>query len=451
MSTLPEFIGKYRIKRMLGEGAMGIVYEAMDEAIERRVAIKTLHSHLLTKKDAKDFLERFKREARSAARCTHANIVTVLEYGEDADLPFIAMEFIDGFSLQQLLESKQKFTLSKVVTIVSQLLKAVHAAHKLGVIHRDIKTANIMLCRGGGQIKLADFGIAKMTETQSMTLTGGIVGTPKYMAPEQMFGLKADQPADLFAIAMVFAEMLAHTRPAPGVAYAKLPVIEGLPPFNKVNYSAHYPASLIPVLRKGLAPKAKDRFQTASEFATATKRALPTLKSGNSATTGGVAGSANGLHNDQILSQDLTTLSGILSNYIGPVATNVLKEYTSEHDTMTSLVTAISQEIPDAGQRTEFMQQWQRKMDARGLSREGSLGSSAPLGSTTRGSSINLDENTIQQISNDYVNYIGPFAHRLVDYYCGESTDKEQFLQSLAGEIPDQGSRDRFIRKWMSA
>ncbi|MBT3724937.1 MAG: serine/threonine protein kinase, partial [Gammaproteobacteria bacterium] len=171
MATLPKTIGKYSINRLLGEGAMGLVYEGMDLAIDRKVAIKTLHPHLITKRDGKEFLERFQREAKSAARCTHPNIVTILEYGEDDGLPFIAMEFINGLSLYDILQKNKKISLKNTLTIVSQILKAIHAAHKLGVIHRDIKTANIIQCKETKSIKLADFGIARFTENNSMTLT----------------------------------------------------------------------------------------------------------------------------------------------------------------------------------------------------------------------------------------------------------------------------------------
>lgn len=448
MASLPESIGKYRIKRMLGEGAMGVVFEGIDTAIDRRVAIKTLHSHLITKRDGKEFLERFKREAKSAARCTHPNIVTVLEYGEDDNSPFIAMEYIDGLSLQDVIQSKKKISLNTTLSIVSQLLKAIHAAHNLGVIHRDIKTANIILSKNNKSVKLADFGIARFSDNQSMTLTGAVVGTPRYMAPEQMFGLKADKRADLFSIAMVFTELLSSMQVNRAIPCSKLTVLEGLPPNNKINYSALYPDAFIPVLKKGLASKPTERFQSAGEFASSIKRALGQLKKSGS-TNGNVSQDSTLLvENDVILSQNLDSLTSMLADYVGPVARNVMKDLTPKYDSMSDLVTAVSKEISSEREREEFIKNWENQSGGRSLSREGSLNSQSGSSQSSRGSSLRMDENTIQKISNDYVNYIGPFAHRMVDYYCIESTDKEEFLQNLANEIPDHKSRDEFVKKW---
>lgn len=427
---------------------MGVVYEGIDSAIDRRVAIKTLHSHLLTKRDGKEFLERFKREAKSAARCTHPNIVTVLEYGEGEHSPFIAMEYIDGLSLQELIQSKRKITLNITLSIVSQLLKAINAAHNLGVIHRDIKTANIILSKENNRVKLADFGIARIADNQSMTLTGAVVGTPRYMAPEQMFGLKADQRADLFSIAMVFTELLSIIQHDPSIPSSKLPVMEGLPPNNKINYSCLYPDSLIPVIQKGLASKPTERFQNAREFASAIKQALGQLKKGASSNSTQMQNGSVPAENDMIISQELDSLTNMLSDYVGPVARNVMRDLTPQYASMSSLVTAVSQEIASEREREEFLRNWEKQSGGRSLSRESSLNSQSGNSHSSRGSSLRLDENTIQKISNDYVNYIGPFAHRMVDHYCNESTDKEEFLHNLASEIPDRNSRNEFVKKW---
>jgi len=448
MGELPPTIGKYRVKRMLGEGAMGQVFEGEDEAIERRVAIKTLHPHLINNKNGSEFLERFKREARSAARCTHPNVVTILEYGEDNGLPFIAMEYIDGYSLHDLMQARKKVSLKNVLKIVSQLLKAIHAAHKLGVIHRDIKTANIIISREDNNVKLADFGIARFNDASSMTMTGAVVGTPRYMAPEQMFGLKVDERADLFSIAMVFIELLGALQPAPCYPSSRIAPIEGLPPNNKINYTISYPNALIPVLTRALASKAADRFQNARDFAEAIKAALPRLKQASPCpetdATKIVAGSEM---TESMLSEELDTLTSMLTSYIGPVARNVMRDVTTRHTSMQDMVVAIAQEIPDTAQRERFLRDWQSQSGQRSLG--SSLGSTQDTGAqSTRGSKIRVDDNTIQKIGQDYINYIGPFAMRLVDYYCQESSDKDEFIHNLANEIPDQKLRDEFTKKW---
>ena len=271
MVELPEKIGKYRIISSLGEGAMGIVYEGFDPDIERRVAIKILHPHLITEKNGAEFLERFKREAKSAARCTHPNVVMVLEYGQDGDMPFIVMEFVDGISLQAMIKKGRPISLQTTLSIISQLLKALHSAHRLKIIHRDIKTANVMILKDSGHVKLADFGIARIAESPELTMTGAIVGTPKYMAPEQMFGLKVDSRADLFSVTMVFLELLALMPKSAAISGSSLPEIVNLPPNNRVDYSILYPAALIPVLVKGLAVAQDKRYRNAREFVEAIK------------------------------------------------------------------------------------------------------------------------------------------------------------------------------------
>jgi len=140
--------------------------------------------------------------------------------------------------------------------------------------------------------------------------------------------------------------------------------------------------------------------------------------------------------------------TSILSSYIGPVAKNVMREQSSHHVTLSGLVTAVSQEIPDETQRRDFIVKWEKDTGKNSLSMTGSLGSLNNNSQPTRGSSISVDENTIQKISKDYVSYIGPFAPRMVDYFCQNSTDKEQFIQNLANEIPDQKTRDEFTKKW---
>lgn len=454
MEEIPETIGKYKINRLLGEGAMGLVYEGMDTAIDRRVAIKTLHPHLLNNRDKEEFLQRFQREAKSAARCTHPNIVMVLEYGEDNDLPFIAMEFVDGMSLQELIQSGKKISLNNSLMIISQLLKAIHAAHQLGVIHRDIKTANVMVCNNNSSIKLADFGIARFTDTASMTLTGAVVGTPRYMAPEQMFGLKVDHRADLFSITMVFVELLSMLPDQLSVSTSRLPVQEGLPQNNKINYSCPYPEPLIPILKKGLASKPAERFQSAKEYASALQQVLPALKQIKTSRQSAAQASPDFHENDQILAQDLDSLTTMLAEYIGPVARNVLKEQSTHHASLGTLVNAVAEEIPQSDLRKKFIDSWAQQSGTRIEQKlhsqtSNSLGSQNSHNSISlRGSSIRLDENTIQKISKDFISYIGPLASRLVDYYCEKSADKSEFIHNLADEIPDQRSRDEFIKKW---
>jgi serine/threonine-protein kinase len=171
MEEKPQKIGKYDIKSVLGKGGTGVVYEAYDPDIERRVAIKILHPHLISGKVGEELLARFKREAISAAKCIHPNVVSILEYGQDENVPFIIMEYVDGVSVHRLIKHRLKhgrgISLRRSLSIMSQLLKALHTAHELNIVHRDVKASNVLILKQSGRIKLADFGMARLTEIRT--------------------------------------------------------------------------------------------------------------------------------------------------------------------------------------------------------------------------------------------------------------------------------------------
>ena len=471
MGDLPEKIGKYQIRSMLGEGAMGVVYEGFDPDIERRVAIKILHPHLVTEKSGGEFLERFKREAKSAARCIHPNIVMVLEYGQDRDMPYIVMEFVEGSSLQEIIKTGRAIALKKSLSVISQLLKALHAAHNLDIVHRDIKSANVMILRDGGSVKLADFGIARVAESPDLTMTGAIVGTPKYMAPEQMFGLKVDSRADLFSVTMVFLDLLALLPKSPSIPRSSLPEIANLPPNNRIDYTILYPTALIPVLSKGLSVGQVDRYQNAREFVQGIKDVLPKLKAASAAANtadeatavvrkvdatsqtpapqapvSAIDESSIQVSRAATISPDeLDSMTNLLVDYVGPIARNIMVAYDQENTPASELVTAISKEIPEAQEREEFLKRWETisgtRIDTTRISHSGTK-VSATLGRS-------FDDDMLKQMGEDYAGYIGPLATRLVRHHAASSSTLEQLVESLASEIPDSKDADKFRNHWL--
>jgi serine/threonine protein kinase len=204
-------IGKYEIVAELGQGAMGIVYKARDPLIGRMVALKTITSGLSNKPE---LLERFYQEARSAGALQHPNIVTIFELGKEGDTPYIAMEFLEGDSLEKIVHRQDNLPLSKKIGFMSQICSALDYAHKHGVIHRDIKPGNIMLTKDG-TVKVVDFGIARLVDT-SKTQTGLMIGTPAYMSPQLLRGERADERADIWALGVMLYEMIAYQRPFQG-------------------------------------------------------------------------------------------------------------------------------------------------------------------------------------------------------------------------------------------
>ena len=201
-------IGKYEIISELGQGAMGVVYKARDPLIGRMVALKTITSGLAGKPE---LLERFYQEARSAGALQHPNIVTIFELGKEGDVPYIAMEFLEGDSLEKIVARRDAMPLSKKIGFMSQICSALDYAHKHGVIHRDIKPGNIMMTKDG-TVKVVDFGIARLVDT-SKTQTGLMIGTPAYMSPQLLRGERADAQADIWALGVMLYEMVAYQRP----------------------------------------------------------------------------------------------------------------------------------------------------------------------------------------------------------------------------------------------
>src|SRR5438067_45925 len=190
MPDHPKQIGKYSIKRPLGKGAMGLVYEGFDPVIERKVAIKTILADYLDAADMEDAITRFKREAQAGGRLQHPNIVAVYEYGGDNEMAFMVMEYVEGEELKRMLTGGKRFELIDIFEIMKQLLTALDYSHKQGVVHRDIKPANLMIMPGP-KVKVMDFGIARL-ESSSLTRTGTAIGTPTHMSPEQLMGHTAD-------------------------------------------------------------------------------------------------------------------------------------------------------------------------------------------------------------------------------------------------------------------
>ncbi len=196
----PRMIGRYEIVDRLGRGGMGVIYRCRDPRIDRPVAIKLLYGA------DEELRKRFVQEARSAGKLAHRNIVTVFDYGEHEDQPFLVMEFIEGSTLGEQIRAQVQFSLNRKLELIGELCAGLDYAHNRGIVHRDIKPANIMIARDG-VLKILDFGIAHLADS-SLTQAGAMMGTPSYMSPEQIEGLPVDRRSDIFAVGLVFYELL---------------------------------------------------------------------------------------------------------------------------------------------------------------------------------------------------------------------------------------------------
>jgi predicted Ser/Thr protein kinase len=200
MPPLPSHVGRYQVRSCIGQGGMGVLYLAFDPLIGRQVAVKLLRIH------SEEYLERFAREARSAGRLQHPNIVTIYDVGEFEGQPFIAMEYIAGQTLAELIARRVPLPLLRRLELVEELCDGLAYAHRAGIVHRDIKPANLMV-NDEGLLKILDFGIARLADA-GVTRVGLVVGTPNYMSPEQVQGLPLDHRSDIFAVGLVVYELL---------------------------------------------------------------------------------------------------------------------------------------------------------------------------------------------------------------------------------------------------
>jgi serine/threonine-protein kinase len=262
---------KYDIRGTLGAGAMGVVYDAWDRLIERRVAIKVVRRPTGNDPEAIEGHARFRREAQAAGRLQHPNIVAVYDYGEDETAAWIVMELVEGGSLKKVMDRNERLPIPEIVRVMSQVLEALDYSHKRGVVHRDIKPANVMLGEGG-QVKLADFGIARI-ENSSMTQLGTVMGTPSYMAPEQLRGEPVDLRADIWASGVLLYQLLTGRKPFEGDFVALMHHALHTEPPPPTTFSVTCPRAFDAVIARALAKRPADRYPSAAAFAEAIRAA----------------------------------------------------------------------------------------------------------------------------------------------------------------------------------
>jgi serine/threonine-protein kinase len=273
-------LGRYQVEKELGKGAMGVVYGGKDPKIGRVVAIKTMAlSAEFEDEELKEAKERFFREAETAGRLNHPNIVTIFDAGEEHDLCYIAMEFLKGKDLVAYTKQPNLLPPLKVMSIVERVADALSYAHSMGVVHRDIKPANIMYEPESDTPKVTDFGIARVTDS-SKTKTGMVLGTPSYMSPEQLAGKKIDGRSDLFSLGVTLYQMLAGKLPFEGESMTQLMFAIANSPHPAIrDYNPALPEWIVPIIDKALHKDHDKRYQTGAELAealrTARKAAVP--------------------------------------------------------------------------------------------------------------------------------------------------------------------------------
>jgi serine/threonine-protein kinase len=271
-------LGRYNIERVLGKGAMGVVYEGVDPRLGRRVAIKTILKAHLDEDTGKDFAMRFVREAQAVARLNHPNIVQVYDFGEENDIAYLVMEFIKGKELKNFFDANERFDLKEVVRIMSELCEALEFAHAAGIVHRDIKPANVMIDTQG-RTKLTDFGVARVQDSDKTsverTQAGTMVGTPAYMSPEQITGGTIDKRTDVFSAGIILYQFLTGEKPFTGSGAWTIAkkIIQEEPPAPSTLNNAVTPL-FDAVVNKALSKDPNTRYPSARELGLGLQRAL---------------------------------------------------------------------------------------------------------------------------------------------------------------------------------
>ncbi len=453
-SSAPKKIAKYTIERILGSGAMGVVYKAHDEQIDRLVAVKVLHEHLRLGADGETLAARFLQEARAAARCLHPNIVTVFDFGNEA-VPYIVMEYVEGMELRAFLKSNNQLSLSEAVNITIQVLEALAFAHGKGVVHRDIKPDNIILLQNGA-VKVSDFGVARL-DTSDLTGTGFMIGTPSYMSPEGLKGKEVDTRSDLFSVGVVLFELLSGQRFDREIGVRQnLEKIKTNQSINRANLD-----KIQRILARVLQPSAAARYQKASEFIQELRQmedvdALATVMLARptqemQATRIMETQSPEDIWNNELLQ----SLEQSLATYVGPVAKLLLKKSLRNTQTFEALIDQLSAHIPTEVERSQFKSMVRRS----GITSLYPTGSSATENARAHSGFTRVAQDTPQKpkqnigadtqalLTECLAFYTGPIAQRLVRKYLAESTNITQLANACARHILDAGERQQFLDK----
>jgi serine/threonine-protein kinase len=465
---LPGKIGKYKIVRALGKGAMGMVYEGFDPIIERRVAIKTILAEYLEAAEMEDAVARFKREAQAGGRLQHPGIIAVYEYGQDGDMAFIVMEYSDGQELKSFFKEGRRFELIDVFEIMKQLLGALDYSHKQGVVHRDIKPANLMILPGP-KVKVMDFGIARL-ESSSLTQVGTVVGTPTHMAPEQLMGVPADGRADLWAAGVILYELLTGLSPflAETPAAVMHKVLQGSPDPPSA-LSPGLPQGFDAVVARALAKKPEDRFASARDFGVALRAALQGRGPGAGSSAGDpertlppaeaqrVEATRTSMRAKRQLSlspEVIAELERSLSRHIGPMARVLVKQGQAEAADMNEFCRILAESIPDQAERAEFTAKaalLKKRQAVPAPPSEPATVPQAPVSATAMGqpkahkTRINFTPEALATAEKRLASFVGPLAKMLTKDAATKSSSLRELYTSLAANIDSEEERRAFL------
>lgn len=446
-APLPAAIGRYVVEAVLGQGAMAVVYRARDPVLDRTVAIKLIRADLLDGDERGDYIARFRHEAQAAGRCVHPNIVTIYDFALHDGNPFLAMEYVRGATLAATLRRVGRFAPAAAIVVMSQVLDALGAAHALGIVHRDVKPANILLLPDG-RVKMADFGIARIDNT-GMTQTGTVIGTPSYMSPEQCRAETVDGRSDLFSAGAVLFELLGGERAFPGRTFtAIMQALIDPAPVALEERMAGQPSALIAVVRRALAKRREDRFPSAETMAAALRATRPG-PAGNAAAespapdvtvVSAPAAGPGGSRTRQAATSEtasagidpaiLATIERRLADYIGPIARHLVREAAREAGPFDVLCARLGQSIERVQDREAFLE---------------AVRHMAGTGSRARAAAPGLPAAVLDRIQQELTRVLGPIARVLVTRAAAQGGSEAELRGRLATHITDAAERAAFL------
>jgi len=448
------------VERELGRGAMGVIYKADDPDIGRTVAIKLVRADLLDGDDRDQFLARFRHEARAAGRCAHPNIVALYDFAMHDGNPFLAMEFVDGVALGTELKRVVRFAPAQAVAIIAQVLDALGAAHALGIVHRDVKPANILVLPSG-QVKVTDFGISRIN-TSDLTQDGTVIGTPAYMSPEQCRGDDVDARSDLFSAGSVLYELLSGTRAFAGRNSTEVTQrLLNVEPRDLTEFVPGVPMALAGALRRAMAKAKEARYASAQLMADALRRGLrdegaaseepasdQTVVMAQRPTPAPAPLPESGVFADDAT---LDTIERRLAQHVGPIARHLVRDAARRTGSIEALCEAVSRNIGQATERERFIAESRNIPLQRGgspatrstVSRSAVISSASDLGGSISPAQIERVERALTQA-------LGPIAKLLVRRALPNATSDQALWERLATHIDRAAERETFLRQRQS-
>jgi len=453
-----ERLGKYRIHRALGKGAMGTVYLAFDPDIEREVAIKTIRKDTIDPDLAAQYLARFRNEAKAAGRLSHPHIVAVHEYGDDAMLTYIVMEYVNGSGLRDHVRMQGAFRFGQLVDLVTALLDALDYAHERGIVHRDIKPSNLLVT-DAGFLKVADFGIARIDRT-NLTSVGMVIGTPAYMSPEQCRGEETDGRSDLFSAGVVLYELMTGEKPFAGPAESLTHRIchdDPVPPSRRA--ALKLPPAVDELVGRALAKDPASRFPTAAAFRAALLEVAKLgveVDEGQGTTVVNIGTVMLKRAAPQWDGATLDSVSQELARFLGPMARVLVQKAAAVASDRAELCAVLAEKIEDTDTRRRFVEAFQRvasgvhaRVPGAGTapgtapSRPGSRAATSAVETSSAG--VPLDDAFVDQVNQRLTVRIGPIARVITRKAAQQARTHGDFVRRVADAL-DPAQREAFLR-----